>query len=269
MNKVSRQYMWLFGFVLTIQVVLVALSFFVPAINTWLKAINLGELLIGYISVETTIIAGGLAWIHYGESERQRIFEEHFIKAIQAGAYSRTLSRDEFYSVFLSELKSCKSRVDIAYLAPYPPTSLADKKTKKYYDDSLVILKRRSNESLSYRRIVRLTNENWPWILSLCDQLKNVATFSMAVLEDSGNQISNPLALSVQTVDKERSYMVAVQEHQPYSSVSDIMISSQTICTYFDMYYNRIWSRSTIIMEKGKLNQENKGEIEAKLGIHI
>jgi len=58
--------------------------------------------------------------------------------------------------------------------------------------------------------------------------------------------------------------MVAVQDINPYSHVSDLMISSQVICKY-SICITIESGPDHHNMEKGKLNEENKKKLEAQL----
>lgn len=255
---------WSTVLIIVVQVAIASISFYVPLVNIWLKSLSVGELLIGYLSFETAIIASALIWSNYTESEQRRAFEESVVKRLDIIPYTRWLNINEFYNIFLSELAGSKIRVNICYMGPIPPTLDTSKQVRDYYKESIATIKRRATEPVYYRRIVRLTKSNWTWIKELCDQLSG-SKASIAVLEDSGDELRNTLAVSVQTVDGERVYLTALTEKEDFVTNREVLIASQSICKGFDVYYDRLWSRSVVVLAEGRKNQNNITAIEAKI----
>ena len=69
MKKDSRKYIWLVVIIAFIQLLLAGFSFLIPAINNMLSTLSNGEIIVGYISFESAVIATASAAIISGRSK--------------------------------------------------------------------------------------------------------------------------------------------------------------------------------------------------------
>ena len=260
---------WFMALMFLIQAGLASASFFLPAANAFINRTPQSELIVGLLALETTIIGSGLAWLHISESESRRSFEERLLDNIRHIPLVRWLSVNDFYIRFQSELSSCRSRMNIAFFGPIPPTDDPSRHVRHYYSIAIETMKRRKEEPVYFRRIVRLTKANWPWIRELCDELTGIRVASVAVLEDSGDQLRNTLAISVQTVDGERTYLTALSEREDYTPERDLLIESSVVCRGFEVDHDRLWSRATVLLNEGRIQQRNVESIEAKFASEV
>lgn len=261
----NREYLRVGIGMLVCQALIAILVFFIPTINAWIRSINSGELIVGFISLQAAIISVGLTALQFAEAEKRRQFEEKFIDGVKDVAYCRKLSVYEFSDLILGEMERCRVGADISYFGNTPPTESPNKRLTKSYDKANAIIRQRAHDAVSFRRIIRLTKANWPWIQQLAQQLVGVANYSMAVLEDSGDAIRNPLAVSAQIIDNEDSYLVAVHEHGDYLPYRDVMVTSPILAEALSVYYDRLWSRSMPVVQEGVINKKNMDRIQEVL----
>lgn len=175
------------------------------------------------------------------------------------GTEVRWVKAAEFYSQFASEIGAAKDYVDIAYLAAYPPAETADEPRRRYYQDLPLTMKRRPE--IMFRRLVRDSKKNRPWIREILKAMKGSRNFELAIVADNEAE-EQSLALSVQVIDGDRAWLVAVRSHEPRGGPRDLFVRGKTIGDGLRSYYERVWMRGVTLMKAGNLTSE--GEAYAK-----
>ncbi len=160
----------------------------------------------------------------------------------------------EFYPKFLSHAETAKDSVDICYLAPYPPDATTHRERHKYYQKILSLMKK--NNTVRFRRIVRYSEKNIAWIKSLSAELANIPNSDLAILHDSADTEKMPLALSVQIIDDNHVWLVAVNGHEREGSYRDVYIRNTDYVEVMKHYYNRLWRRSEVLIDSGMITEK-------------
>jgi hypothetical protein len=165
----------------------------------------------------------------------------------------------DFYPQFTSELKKARDFVDIAYLAAYPPQETIEEVRRRYYQELPALMKKRSD--VSFRRLVRHSQKNEPWIKQILKDMAGARNFALCVVEDDESK-EHSLALSVQVIDNDKAWLVAVNSHEPRGGPRDIALLGNTVSDGLRHYYNRLWERGKVLMTAGNLTDAGKAYVE-------
>ena len=167
------------------------------------------------------------------------------------------LSESDFYNHFRSAVEVARHSVRIAYLAPYPPTEVAYEHRRRYYEEILELMKRRTD--VSFKRLVRASPKNKPWIAELLSELRDKPNVDIAMLtRDVPADFGLPLALSVQVIDSDKSWIVAIGSHEREGDFRDIYIENADLASGLAEYYNRIWQMSERLLDRGRLTVQGQ-----------
>ena len=186
--------------------------------------------------------------IYFQERDKERF--EKDIKSVFPSIKIKKIRDDEFYIQFLAEAKMAKNDVNIMYLSPTPPGHTNNRERSEYYKSMTSLIRKTNN--VRFNRIVRITQANKEWITNLLLQFDGSANVYIAGYKDH-ETIDNPLALSVQIIDQKQSWLVAVGSHERQGAYRDIYIESNEFGEAIQKYYNRIWSRSDVLMNAGNI----------------
>lgn len=169
----------------------------------------------------------------------------------------KTLDDAGFYNDFRAAVSAAENCVRIAYLAPYPPVEVPDRNRKKYYEEILDLMKERN--AVTFKRLIRASQKNRPWVIELLKDLKGRANVELAVLtRDLPDEDVMPLTLSVQVVDSDKTWLVAIASHENERSFRDIYIQNNYVATGMTDYFDRIWRVSETLLDRGRITP--KGE---------
>ncbi len=159
----------------------------------------------------------------------------------------------EFYDRFKTSLAGANTRVEICYFDNKSPFDSADTRKKLYYDEVEGIITQK--QDVWFRRIVRALPRTENWIDRMRNRLEGRSNFSLAcVLDDEPESESLP-HVSVQLIDSEITYLVAVGEQRETQFPRDILIHSPEINRVWSRYYQRLWDESTVIMDRGTVDE--------------
>ena len=70
-------------------------------------------------------------------------------------------------------------------------------------------------------------------------------------IHDKNTTQKRPFALNVVTVDSKRSYLLLTKNESGTVDRGDVLIESELITKSLDEYYDRLWNKSTSVMEHG------------------
>jgi len=163
----------------------------------------------------------------------------------------------EFYDQFRRAVEDARHSVRIAYFAPYPPLDVAYRERKKYYDDIVALMSHRSK--ISFKRLVRQSPKNDPWVAELISKLRGRPNVDVAVLtQDLPETVEMPLALSVQVVDDDKAWLVATASHETEGDFRDLYIQNADVAKALGDYYDRLWSISVKVLDRGRVTEEGE-----------
>lgn len=166
-----------------------------------------------------------------------------------------TLHQNEFYAEFNSKLKTAKKFVDICHFDKEPPLRQGKSNEKGYYDELGAIVKRQSQTL--FRRLERLTPEKAQWIEDLVATHSNQKNYSLRCLLNDDITSDQIDAVSIQRIDENETYIVALAEHYSTTGVRDVHIVSPEVNQLAARYFtNRLWEGSTPIIERGSFKKD-------------
>ena len=192
----------------------------------------------------------GLALAHQGAAERDHPIE-HGLQSLDAHLIN---TEDEFFDSLESHALSARKRVDLTYLDNLPPSKVRTPRGQLYY--ARLIHAIRSNTGVHYRRIVRANAAMREWIESQIGDLEGQVNFSLACYRDSRPDDPDIEAVTVQLVDDEVTYLVSLGTQRASRSPRDIVIYSTIFNEMWTRYYQNVWNKSIVILERGVLLEE-------------
>ena len=165
----------------------------------------------------------------------------------------KKLKEDEFYADFLKAAKFAEHFVNIMYLAAYPPDEVQDNVRKDYYSEIVKVIKKRP--AVRFRRVIRNSSKNREWISELVQELRDTSNADIAILKETEKE-EMPLALSVQIVDNSKVWIVAIGSHERVRDFRDLFIENEDVALAMQQYYERIWQRSTKLLDSGRITDD-------------
>ena len=171
----------------------------------------------------------------------------------------RLLHDHEFYPHFRYHTETAQRSVYVCYFGIEPPGEPDREAKNKYYREHFEII--RSRHQVVFRRIVRATRQNKDWIRELVSELQGCGNAELAIYREQG-QREMPLPLSVQVIDGEKAWFVAVSTHARERDPRDIFIENRDLAGMMEKYYNRLWELSDVIYKSGRLTREGQKYLE-------
>jgi hypothetical protein len=169
----------------------------------------------------------------------------------------KRLTDSQFYNEFLYAVREAQHSVRIAYLAPYPPSDVRYEHRKKYDKEILELMKERTN--ITFKRLIRDSPRNHTWVADLIRALKDKPNIEISLLKgDLSPENGMGLAMSVQVVDENKAWLVALRTHEIEDEFRDIYIENPDVTTGLTAYYDRIWEASTQLLDRGRITEEGE-----------
>jgi hypothetical protein len=200
----------------------------------------------------------------------QRHMLESSLTAIQAASRAgavRLIRDDQFYAEFLQAARLASSTVCICYFGPRAPVSVADTDRKAYYRKIHRVMVNRSGE-VKFRRLVRRSPENEAWVATAAEALDGTPRLDIALINDLDETKLMPLALSVQIIDQQKAWLVAVQSHEQIGDYRDVAIEGGDLPKVFQLYFDRLWREAEVILDSGMLTTAGKALIARNAARH-
>lgn len=173
----------------------------------------------------------------------------------------KPLPAPSFYNDFLHCISKATHTVKISYLDIEPPSPTDQPYKIDYY--ARVMDKMKGRPEISFKRIVRRSNQNIPWVAGLVRELSGKPNNSVALIDDSSTD-SIPMALSVQVVDNNKVWFVAIASHHQDGEYRDLHIEDEIAGRMMNIYYDRLWDRATKLLENGKITPKGEDYLRNK-----
>lgn len=169
----------------------------------------------------------------------------------------KRLRDSQFYTEFRAAVEGAQHSVRICYFAPYPPSDVAYDYKKKYYKEILDLMKKK--DRVTFKRMIRSSPANERWVAHLLGELEGKPNNDLAVLrEDLPAEDEMPLALSVQIVDEDKSWLVAIRTHEREGEFRDVYIEDADVAWSMTEYFDRLWAKSVIVLDHGRITSEGQ-----------
>lgn len=208
-----------------------------------------------YLGLQVLIL-GALAGQAVGDMKREIARKLEGIELQLPSGRTRLIRDEEFYAEFLAATKAARSRVWVAYLAPEPPEDYPTPQRHVYYREHAAAV--RGNTTAKCRRLIRDTPANRKWVVALMREFGGLPHVSLAIIKDREAKHAEPLALSVQVVDKDRAWLVAIEGHERSADYRDVAIADAELVRVFAGYSERLWNASALVLDSGKVTQEGQ-----------
>jgi hypothetical protein len=207
------------------------------------------------VGLQLTLLSTVLILMGYqNEIDARRLGEE--LRRSRPEDRVELLKASEFYSQFRDHVQRSQHLVRICYFAPYPPSEVKDKEWHAYYEEALDLMKKRQN--VAFKRIIRSSQRNEPWIASLVQELRNRGNNDIAILGDLPESDAMPLALSVQIIDETDCWIVAIASHENEGVYRDVHLASTRATKAINDYFERLWSKSVKLLDRGRITEEGE-----------
>ena len=167
------------------------------------------------------------------------------------------LFEDQFYAKIKTLIQKSNTNIDLSHMSIKAPISKNGSIQKSYYD-SLKSLSKKSNSHI--RRVERFSKEKINWIEKMISDYDGIINFSLYIYIDPSTELKNSemsSVLSIQRIDDEHLFIVALNEHTSIKAARDIYFHSKELTKYLIDYFQiRIINHSICIIENGKFNEQ-------------
>lgn len=253
-NSLSRKWK------LRIQLLLAVL---IPAIVTIMSVIR--------ASVSTSIVVGVLsALILFYLSLMYRDSGDDFDKMVgkidevanhvKNQAVIRPIYEANFYDRFLTDVERASHRIEISYFDNKDPRGSSDTKKVEYYQNIGDMAKRKSTNGVEFRRIIRAVPQLEDWVDDILEEHEGTSRYSLACLPDNSPKEPETPHVSIQLIDDNISYLVAVGQQRETSNPRDIFVRSDPMNTQWTEYYEKLWDESYIVLRRGIVQEDELEE---------
>ncbi len=244
--------------ILTVLNLFLAASPYIPYVNKiWAQPDLQGfySTFATYVGVMFLLLTVAIAIVLIQEGQDLRAFREQVIERMNGAVVKPTRDTD-FYKDFAAACLTADFSVAISYFRPHPPEYGGRAYQNEYYKKHFKIVKDTPN--VTFRRLVRDTNENRDWIKSLLTGYQGKNNAHLAILKDRDAEDEMGLAISVQVVDEAKVWFVALKSHQPDGQFRDLYVENKDLAIAMKDYYERIWNLSVVLLRDGQLTNDGR-----------
>jgi hypothetical protein len=183
-----------------------------------------------------TAFIGIVLQVFYQDYKRQK---ETIVETLTNIPSIELLHEEEFYSYFRYIIKNARTNVDITNLSLESPLGSKKPEQKTYYSEFVRIVK--DKQKVIFRRVERISKEKEEWIDGLISDFSGVNNFSLYCInepkESKGEVLSD--LVSVQRVDNDHTFIVALLEHTSTIGHRDIYFRDKSVTEFFREYYQK------------------------------
>jgi hypothetical protein len=165
----------------------------------------------------------------------------------------------EWYGRFLEALRGARTRVKLSYMSNKSPLDSKDPVMKNYYQKLPTEIRKKA--PVEFRRLVRAVPGLRNWIEEMVLDLGRVGTFSLACLPDREPEVDAIATVSVQCIDEDQIFFVAVGEQQESRGPRDLYVESEDFNRIWNQYYDRLWNRAILVIDRGRIDDANLSKV--------
>lgn len=193
----------------------------------------------------------GKSWIHlkgYIGKRRKMNLRAHFIG-----------SEDEFFDRLEANAVGAKHCVDLTYFDNLPPKQSRTIRGQEYHNRFPDIVRRKPE--VRFRRIVRENPSIITWVEQLIEEMEGLINVSLACYPDNEPDTANLGIITVQLIDDYITYLISIGTQQSSRAPRDVIVYSPEFNEMWSRYYNNLWEKSTVVLDRGILQQDKWQEI--------
>jgi len=198
-----------------------------------------------------TLVLIGLTVLDYRFSRHRDEVEE----ALESQPLVRPIYKDQFHEQFEQAITRADRRADICFFDNESPLESNRGDKKAYYEGQRQLIE--GNPDVRFRRIVRALPGTEDWIEGMVEELQGLGTFSLACILDEQPDSRSIPHISVQLIDEDKTFFVAVGQQTEARRPRDLYIRSEDVNSQWSRYYNRLWGDQAVaVMEEGQIRPE-------------
>lgn len=166
------------------------------------------------------------------------------------------IRENNFYDAFKARLVEAKHSVNLSYMNNQHPLNPASRDRKEYYEWLFKYMRR--NEAIRFQRLDRGHPALREWIERVIKEMTGHSNFSYAIWLDDRPHHSALEIISIQIIDDDCAFLVAVGRQAAPTGFRDLHIESRDFAEAWSAYYQRLWSdseRCIIVIERGSVNE--------------
>lgn len=110
----------------------------------------------------------------------------------------------------------------------------------------------KKTSGVHFRRIIRKTAANAPWVRDLANRLEGSANAHIRLIKDSEGE-EMPLGMSVQLIDDQKVWLVALKAHDGQGEPRDLYIEHEEVSSAMGRYYDRLWEKAEPMLDGGQI----------------
>lgn len=161
-----------------------------------------------------------------------------------------------FYDRWRTDVENANRRVDITYFDNKDPRKSTDKDKSNYYESFGDVVKRKSTEGVEFRRLIRANPNLDNWVEELIEEHEGTSRYSLACVPDPEPESGELPHVSVQLIDDEIVYFVAVGQQMEGSTPRDMFVRSTEMNSQWGQYYENLWGKSFKILRRGTVQDD-------------
>lgn len=188
------------------------------------------------------------------------------VNSAENQAVIEPVRESSFYDRWKYDVKQADKRVEICYFDNRPPLQSTDEEKVAYYNEIEELTKKKSEQDVEFRRIIRANPALHEWVERMVEELEGVSKFSLACLPDENPAERLKPHVAVQLIDDEKAYFVAVGEQQERANPRDLYIESEALNSQWSRYYDRIWDDCFVILDRGSINEGEYQDYQDHIG---
>lgn len=239
------------GSTITFGVLSVALP-----LGLWGLSIALGGSPSSLVIGAVTLVLIGLTVLDYRFSRHRDEVEE----ALESQPLVRPISKDQFHERFEQAITRADRRAEICFFDNESPLASNREAKKSYYEGQRQLIE--GNPNVRFRRIVRALPGTEDWIEGMINELQGIGTFSLACILDEHPERRSIPHISIQLVDEDQTFFVAVGQQTESRRPRDLYIRSEDVNSQWSRYYERLWENEAVaVMEEGQIRQDGLAKV--------
>ncbi|MHB9288111.1 hypothetical protein ACKVMT_13860 [Halobacteriales archaeon Cl-PHB] len=161
-----------------------------------------------------------------------------------------------FYERFDEDSKEAKKHVWITYFDNKSPLDTHDSDKKEYYEQVGQTIRKKSDQGVEFKRIVRAVPQVEDWVDQLIEERQGISRYSLACVPDDQPELRSNSHVSVQLIDDDITYFVAVGEQQESDEPRDMFVRSVELNDQWSRYYQRLWNESFEVVRRGQVQPD-------------
>lgn len=213
-----------------------------------------------YASAFASVILLYLSFMYWELGDQIAEISSNVKSLLENTATIMPVREPNFYDRFDKDTLEAEKHVWISYFDNKSPLNTHDEEKREYYENLGGLIQKKSNEGVEFKRVVRAVPQLESWVDQLIDERQGISRYSLACVPDRKPEERSNSHVSVQLIDDDITYFVAVGEQQESDEPRDMFVRSVELNDQWSRYYQRIWNDSFEVLRRGQVQDD---EVEA------